>query len=199
MFAYLRGEVIDLDLDRVVLDVSGVGYELFASSRTLGVLQKGEEANLHVHMHFSQDMVVLYGFISIEEKKIFRRLINVSRVGPKVALSALSAVEVSALAAAIVTGDEAVLSRIPGMGKKTAQRVILELKEKIAKEEAIQPSIAAFSNGSIGDSIQQEAISALIALGYDVNTATYTVSRIPQPADTVEQLITMSLRSLASK
>lgn len=199
MFAFLRGTVAHMDIDTVALDVGGVGYELHAPSKTLDRLKVGEEATLKVHMHMAQDLIALYGFYTSEEKAMFRRLISITRVGPKVALAALSALRAEELAAAIVTGDERTLGRVPGIGKKAAQRIILELKEKIATEEAFSGASAALSFGDdtpAGADMRQEAISALIALGYDASTAARAIASAP-PADKVESLITSALRSLS--
>lgn len=198
MFAFLRGEVAEIEADSLVLDVAGVGYALLASSKTLGQLAKGSTAKLYTHLHLSQDAVALYAFISKQERQMFLRLISVSRVGPKLALAVLSSIDPAALAAAIVSGDEGQLSRVPGMGKKTAQRVILELKEKIAKEEGVVAGDFSGIDVMIsGEGIPQEALAALIALGYDSSTASRAVSLVQKPCATVEEMIKAALRNLA--
>jgi Holliday junction DNA helicase RuvA len=198
MFSFLRGEVAEIGLDRVVLDVGGVGYELICSSKTLQNLKVGQQAKLRVHLHLAQDVLGLYGFGSGEEKAMFCRLISVTRVGPKAALGALCALTPTELAAAIVSGDERTLARVPGMGKKTAQRIILELKEKIGTEEAVgagaQTSFAAPQNG---EDMRAEAIAGLIALGYDGNTAKRAVEAVKEPCTKVEQLLTLALKGLS--
>lgn len=196
MFAYLKGRVSHIEVDRVTLDVGGVGYELFASGKTLGALNAGDDTRLFVHMHMTQDLLALYGFLSSEEKQLFRRMIGVSRVGPKVALAALTALSAQELAIAIAVGDEHTLSRVPGLGKKTAQRMILELKEKIAIEEAVNFTEHPPGGRMSGNAMQQEAITALIALGYDAATAARAVNSVTQPCERVEELITTSLKSL---
>ncbi len=200
MFAFLRGQVFEVNLNHVVLDVDGVGYELQASTRTLNQLSEGETITLHTHLHLSQDAIALYGFLSKQEKQMFLRLISVSRIGPKVALAALSTEDAATLAVAIATADEQTLGRIPGLGKKTAQRVILELKEKIAKEDLISAGeLKNYHNDAFlsDNSMQGEAITALIALGYDRNSAMSAVALVDTPCERVEQLITLALQQLA--
>lgn len=199
MFAFLRGTVCDIDSDRLVLDVSGVGYELQASSKTLEQLTEEETILLYTYFHLSQDAISLYGFSTKQEKQMFRRLISISRIGPKAALAALSMLDVTVLATAIATGDEETLSHVPGWGKKTAQRIVLELKEKIAKEDLADISNlnSSIDFASVGNSMQNEAITALMALGYDRNTAMNAVGSVTESCERVEQLITLSLKQLA--
>lgn len=197
MFAFLRGLVAEISVDRVVLDVGGVGYELFSSAHTLSRLKKSETVQLCTYMHITQDSLAVFGFLTAEEKCMFKRLISVSRVGPKVALSALSVLSAADIATAIVTGNDTALARVPGLGKKTAQRVILELKEKIATEETFAGS---GYSGAVGDSavagVRQEAIAALIALGYDASTATKAVAAVVNPPDTIEEYIKAAFKQL---
>lgn len=194
MFWFLKGEVSEISSDRLALDVGGVGYELYASGRTLDALKAGQNVRLEVHTHITQDSFALYGFSSSHDKAMFKRLISVSRVGPKVALSALSIYESSQIAAAIVTGDEMLLARVPGLGKKTAQRIILELKEKIAAEEAVSSDIVRLLPAD--GNVVHEAVTALIALGYDNATASRAV-KAQESSSSIEQLITNALKSLA--
>ncbi len=202
MFAFLRGVAAEIESDRAALDVGGVGYELLCSSTTLSRLKKGQEALLYVHMNVAQDAIALYGFATKEERAMFRRLMGVSRVGPKAALSVLSAMQPADVAMAIVAGDETALARAPGLGKKTAQRIILELKEKIATEEAFLSaggSGAAAAAVPLADEIRQEAVTALVALGYDAGTAARAVSSVTEPAVRVEDLLKAALRQLGRR
>ncbi len=197
MFSFFSGEVAQIEADRVVLDVSGVGYELFASSFTLSKLEKGKAAKLLAHMAVSQDSIALYGFSSAEERAMFRRLISVTRVGPKVALAALSTYSAQMLAGAIVREDERMLAKIPGVGKKGAQRVILELKENLAKEQSGAITFEAPSGAAGGaPGMRQEAATALVALGYDSTSAMHAVARVPD-CDKVETMIMQALKQLA--
>lgn len=198
MFSFMRGTVAEIAADRVVLDVGGVGYELFASTQTLSRLKKGETTQLSAYMHIAQEALSLFGFLTAEEKSLFKRLISVSRVGPKVALSALSAMPAAQVATAIVTGNEVALARVPGLGKKTAQRIILELKEKIATEETFEgfaPEVGETA-AAIGG-VRQETVAALIALGYDANSATKAVAAVVSPPERIEDYIVAALKLLA--
>lgn len=199
MFAFLQGTVCDIDADRLTLNVSGVGYELQASNKTLEQLTEEQTVMLYTHFHLSQDAIALYGFSTKQEKQMFRRLISISRIGPKAALSALSMLDVAVLATSIATGDEETLARVPGWGKKTAQRIVLELKEKIAKEDIIDINgvNSTIDFASVSNSMQNEAITALMALGYDRNTAMNAVASVSEPYERVEQLITSALKQLA--
>jgi len=135
MYAYIRGTVDEKNLDRVVMEAAGVGYELICSDATLRQLSVGDKAKLLTHFNVSQDgTVTLYGFMTSDERAMFRRLIAVNRVGPKLALGILSKLAPSDIAMAIVTQNAAAFDRIPGLGKKTAARLLLELKEKVTED-----------------------------------------------------------------
>ena len=131
MYAYIRGIVSDISADRAVLEAAGVGYELFAGRKTLDKLILGEEARLYTHLHLAEGVQALYGFYDQEEREMFRRLIGITRVGPKLAISVLSVMEPSDVISAVVTDNPAAFDPVQGMGRKMAQRVILELKEQV--------------------------------------------------------------------
>lgn len=194
MFAHIRGMVDEVGPDRAVIEAAGVGYELQCSAATLKTLKAGGQAKLLVHFHLSQDAVALYGFAAAEERAMFRRLIAVTRVGPRLALAVLSHLSVSDIAAAILTENDAALSRVPGMGKKTAARVLLELKEKVSEDMG---AAGALPSGGTLD-MRAEATAALVALGYDGVVAGRAVAAAPD-CPRVEDLITAALRSLAIK
>ncbi|MDY6294778.1 MAG: Holliday junction branch migration protein RuvA, partial [Schwartzia succinivorans] len=132
MIGFLRGRVAHLLADCCLLDVGGVGYRVYIASATRSRLHMGEEATLFTHLSVREDALTLYGFYSQEEYDIFQQLISVSGIGPKVALGILSAISVDKLCAAIHGQQLTVLTKLPGIGKKSAQRLILELKDKIA-------------------------------------------------------------------
>ncbi len=191
MYAYIGGIVDDVQTDRAVVETGGVGYELFCSAMTLKRLSKGKQARLYTHLHLADGVMALYGFFDLEEKEMFRRLLSVTRVGPKLALSVLSVLTPGDVAGAIVTNNAAAFDRVPGMGRKTAQRVLLELKERVAPAEML--------GGGVSDDrpdIRAEAVAALVSLGYDGLAAGKAVSGVKQ-ADSVEALITAALRTLA--
>ena len=191
MYAYISGIVDDLLPDRAILEAGGVGYELFCSAMTLKRLRAGQKERLYTHLHLAEGVMALYGFYDPDEKDMFRRLLSVTRVGPKLALSVLSVLSPSDVAGAIVTNNAAAFDRVPGMGRKTAQRVLLELKERVGTSEMLGGE----ANLDAPD-IRAEAIAALVSLGYDGLAAGKAVSSIEQ-AESVETLITQALRKLA--
>lgn len=194
MYAYIRGPVAEVGTDRAVVDAGGVGYELFCSANTLKLLRQGKEAKLLTHFHLAEGVMALYGFHSEEERQMFRRLISVTRIGPKLALSVLSVLQPSDVAAAIITDNVRAFDRVPGMGRKTAQRVLLELKEKIDTQELTG---AGFAPEAVENTdLRAQAAAALVSLGYDGATASRAVAQV-QDADTVEDMITKALRGLA--
>ena len=196
MYAYIRGIVSDMTQDRAVLEAAGVGYELFAGRKTLDKLILGEEARLYTHLHLAEGVQALYGFYTEEEREMFRRLIGISRVGPKLAVSVLSVMEPSDVISAVVTENPAAFDPVQGMGRKMAQRVILELKEQV-KDTAVplgKPGQPAAAN--VAENIRSEAVQALVSLGYDGLTASRAVTAVEE-ARNVEELITKALRKLA--
>ena len=196
MYAYIRGTIDETGADRAVIEAAGVGYELFCSTMTLKTLTVGGQAKLFTHLHLAEGVQALYGFADTEERDMFRKLLNVSRIGPKVALSVLSTMTPSDVRAAIVTDNPAAFDRVAGMGRKTAQRVILELGESIRQESVgAAPVKTAEAKPSL-PSMQSEAVAALTSLGYDGLTASRAVAKIKE-ADSVEELITKALRSMA--
>ena len=195
MYAYIRGIVSDIAADRAVLEAAGVGYELFAGRKTLDKLILGEEAKLYTHLHLAEGVQALYGFYDPEEREMFRRLIGITRVGPKLAISVLSVMEPSDVISAVVTDNPAAFDAVQGMGRKVAQRVILELKEQV-KDAPIPVKTGQAIPVNVPENIRSEAVQALVALGYDGLTASRAVSAVEE-AKNVEELITKALRKLA--
>lgn len=191
MYAHIRGTVDTVDDSRAVIEAAGVGYELFCSAMTLRTLTPGREAKLLTHFHIAQDAIAMYGFATEAERAMFRKLISVSRIGPKVALNALSVLTAEDIALAVLTDNAAAFDRVPGMGRKTAQRVILELKGKVDAAE----QTAVNTEGS-SSAIRTEAIAALVALGYDGAAAGRIVSGLPE-YDSVETMIKAALREIS--
>ncbi len=195
MYAYIRGIVSDIAADRAVLEAAGVGYELFAGRKTLDKLILGEEAKLYTHLHLAEGVQALYGFYDPEEREMFRRLIGITRVGPKLAISVLSVMVPSDVISAVVTDNPAAFDAVQGMGRKMAQRVILELKEQV-KDAPIPVKTGQAIPVNVPENIRSEAVQALVALGYDGLTASRAVSAVEE-AKNVEELITKALRKLA--
>lgn len=194
MYAYINGVVDSVFSDRAIVEAAGVGYELLCSANTLKKIAAGTTAKLYTHLYLAEGIMCLYGFYDIAEREMFRRLIGITRVGPKLALAVLSLLTPSDVAAAVLTQNVSAFSRVPGMGKKTAERVLLEMKEKVDTSEM------GGSSGSVkdasGNDIRTEAVAALVSLGYDGLAASRAVTSVGA-ADSVEQLIMMSLRQLA--
>ncbi len=165
MIAYLRGQILSKSPNAVVLDCNGVGYELAISVTTYTELgDLGAEARLHVHTHVREDALLLFGFAEPTEKRLFEKLLTISGIGPKLAITVLSGISADRLVGAIRSGDHATLTKIPGIGKKTAERVVLELKDKLddlagftAAGEIVRPSLGATA---------EDVLSALVNLGY---------------------------------
>ena len=196
MYAYIRGIVSDITQDRAVLEAAGVGYELFAGRKTLDKLILGEEAKLYTHLHLAEGVQALYGFYTEEEREMFRRLISISRVGPKLAVSVLSVMEPSDVISAVVTDNPTAFDPVQGMGRKMAQRVILELKEQVKDAPLPVGKPGQAVQIGVAENIRAEAVQALVALGYDGLNASRAVSAVEE-AKNVEELITKALRKLA--
>lgn len=196
MYSHIKGIVDSVLSDRAVLEASGVGYEVFCSSNTLKNLKVGVVAKLLIHFNLSQDAVALYGFSTEGEKSMFRKLISVTRIGPKVALNVLSVLSPEDVALAVVTDNPAAFDRVSGMGRKTASRVILELKEKVGSiETGVTASVSSESSSSV---MRSEATSALISLGYDGMIAGRAVAAVSD-CERVEDMITLALRELSKQ
>lgn len=193
MYAYIRGTAAEVLPDRAVLEAAGVGYELLCSSQTLKRLAAGREAKLYTHLYLADGVMALYGFFDTAERDMFRRLLGVTRVGPKLALAVLSQFSPQDVAIAIVTENAAAFDRVPGMGRKTAQRLLLELKERVQTEEMLGggEAPAAQTQG-----LRAEAVAALVSLGYDGLSASRAVTAV-EDAASVEELIKKALRAFA--
>ena len=200
MFYYVNGTVAETGPNLAVIDCGGVGYACATTNYTLSQLKKGERAKLYTHLHVREDIFELYGFSSQAELNSFRMLIGVSGVGPKAALSVLSAATPQNLALSIVTGDEKALTAAPGIGKKIAQRIILELKDKLARESAATG--LDFSGGNAGKvsaftSKAGEAAAALAVLGYSSQEAAAALKGLDTDALSLEELIRQALKRMA--
>ena len=199
MYYYVSGSVAHVEPYLAVIDCGGVGYACRTTSYTLSQMKKGDKAKLFTYLSVREDAMDLYGFFSQEELKLFQQLISVSGVGPKAALAILSASSPANLAMSIITGDEKTLTRAPGVGKKIAQRVILELKDKLAKGQTVSASgenITMDAVTIIPQNKLSEASAALAVLGYsqaEINVALKGVDVDGQP---LEQVIRMALKNM---
>ena len=164
MIAHLRGHILSKSPNAVVIDCNGVGYGLAFSVATFPELAAGgKEAKLHVHTHVRGDALLLFGFAELAEKRLFEKLLTISGIGPKLAITVLSGISAERLVGAIRAGDHATLTKIPGIGKKTAERVVLELKDKLDDMTGFTPASGVPpSLGAVADDV----LSALVNLGY---------------------------------
>ena len=197
MYSHIRGTVEEIGADRAVIDAGGVGYELICSRMTLSKLTQGKQAKLLAHLNIAQDAVALYGFHSEEERAMFRKLLGVTKIGPKVALSCLSVLTPEDISMAVLTENVAAFDGVPGMGRKTAARVLLELKEKVdTVGSGAAKTAKTADDGSAG--MRHDAIEALIALGYDGAAAGRAVAAVEDCAR-VEDMIMKALRLIGNK
>ena len=206
MIGFLRGRVAYLLADVCLLDVNGVGYRVFIAGNTHNQLKLGQEAMLFTHTSVREDAIQLYGFYSQEEYDLFQLLLTVSGIGPKGALGILSALTPDDLQMAIVTGDSKAISRAPGVGNKTAQRVVLELKDKLDATEVFSSALDhSHGAGAVVDAgaaagvygAQKEAVEALVALGYSNVEASRAVKKVElSEGMTVDQILKASLKNL---
>ena len=197
MIGRLRGRVAAKQPPFLLLDVNGVGYEVEAPMSTFYALQDSDaEVVLHTHLVVREDAQILYGFGSESERALFRTLLKISGVGGKMALGILSGMAVDAFCTVIQAGDTAALSRLPGVGKKTAERLVVELRDKLdggALGGGLAPSPAALAAPPAG--ADQDAVSALIALGYRAPEASRLVSKVFETGMDTETIIRAALQS----
>lgn len=195
MFSHLDGIIEEKRAGELVLDVSGIGFLLLCPSSTLAAAPaQGKKFRAYVHFSVREDAMELFGFASKEERALFRRLSTVTGIGPKTALGILSTLSVRELTLALLTGDAALLSRAPGVGKKTAQRLILELKDKIEQDDLSVPAGVLPIPENVD--ISATAVQALMALGYTSAEASRAISSVREAADTVDALILLALKGL---
>ena len=193
MYAHFDGVVAEKAADSIVLDVNGVGYLLQVSAQTLSLAPAaGGRMKLYAILSVREDAMELFGF---QEKRMFERLRSVNGVGPRMALAILSSMPLNDLSIALVAGDAAALTRVPGIGKKTAQRLVLELRDKVDDAELTGQSAAAAAPAG---SAESEAIAALMALGYASSEAARAVSAVAGKAAKAVEMIFLALKSLGS-
>ncbi|MDE7070863.1 MAG: Holliday junction branch migration protein RuvA [Clostridia bacterium] len=200
MYYSITGKVIFYEEGKVVLENNGIAYELGVSANTLSAFaKKGEVVTAYTYLKVAEDEMSLYGFYSKEEKAMFINLISVSGVGPKTALQILSGIDLQRLAIAIVNSDAKTLAKVKGLGKKTAERIILELKEKIAEVGGSDKGESFFgllgSEDTSKDEVVNDAVLALVSLGISKTEAVKAVAVARTKSDKLENIITIALRS----
>ena len=197
MIALVRGTLAYKSIDHVIIDVGGVGYRLSIPLSTFYSLPETGEVSLFTHTHVREDALLLYGFLSIEEKELFIILIGISGVGPKLAVNILSHIPVGDLKRAIAEGDIKRLSGLPGIGKKTAERLVLELKDKVGPIDDLPASSDTTAVGSTAGALINDVISALVNLGYKENLARKVLENMELAPDlTMEEVLKGALKIL---
>lgn len=196
MIGFLRGKVAYLLADNCLLDVGGVGYRVTVSGMTRSKLRQGEQAMLFTYLSVREDALQLYGFATQEEYDVFLQLIGVSGIGPKVALGILSSTTVSGLCSAIANKQASLLTKLPGIGKKSAERLILELKDKLTFVGIGDGEEAFVEAAPLGDGILDEAAAALASLGY-TPAETAPVLKQLGTCQTTEEAIRLALKKLS--
>lgn len=197
MIGYVKGKVTGLYSSFCFLETGGIGYRIFISDKTRQHLSMNEEAKLLTHMVVREDAILLYGFLTPEEKELFLILIGIPKVGPKVAMGILSALDFVQLVTAVKTKNAAPLTQVPGIGKKTAERLIVELKDKVDgfDVQVSEEELAAVSPAEEG--MEGDALKALMSLGYESSEVMPVIRKLSGFHDNVSALISAVLRELA--
>jgi len=190
MIARLRGKVVEKERDGLVLDVGGVGYAVMVPVADHGSALSGEEVSLYIHEHIREDAHDLYGFSNLPSKRFFQQLLSISGIGPKVALSVLSAASLPQLQQAIASGDADVFKGVAGVGKKTAERIMVELKGKVDVPGLVGPATDSSASGI------DPAYQALIGLGYTAMQAAQAVAAIPATITDEQERVKAALKQV---
>lgn len=201
MISYIRGELADIAEDHVVVDVGGVGYGIFMSGSDLTRLPKtGQEIKVYTYLHIKEDIMQLFGFLTKDGLEVFRLIIGVSGIGPKGGLNILTQMSPNDLRFAVMAGDSRAISKAQGIGKKTAEKLILELKDKLKLTDTIQEEDLSSGTETVNGTglIQNEAVEALVALGYGSTEAFQAVRNVEiDEESTVEAVLKKALRQMA--
>ena len=201
MIAFVRGTAVDMTENSVIVEAGGIGYEIYMTGTDLSQIHMGEEVKIHTYFNVREDAMQLYGFRSKDDLQMFKLLLGVNGVGPKAAVGVLAGITADELRFAILSDDVKTLSKAPGIGKKTAQKLILELKDKMKLEDAFELKLAHEQEkavaglGEISDG-RQEAVEALVALGYSSTDALRALRKVTDVApDDVEGLLRAALKN----
>ena len=201
MYAYIKGELAEINTDHIVIEAGGIGYQVFISLQTFDYLPSvGENLKIYTYLYLREDAMILYGFLTKDDLELFKLLISVSGIGPKGGLAILSTLEADDLRFAILSGDAKAISKAPGVGGKTAQRVILELKDKLSLEDAFEAKTGHVQKNAVatGGSVKNDAVMALTALGYSSTESLKAVSAVEITEDMdVEEVLKAALKHLS--
>ena len=198
MYAYIKGELAEKNIDSIVVEAAGVGYLIYIPTQYFDMLpDEGENVKIYTYLCVREDAMILYGFLSKDDLEIFKLLITVSGIGPKGGLATLSADD---LRFAILSGDSKAISKAPGIGAKTAQRVILDLKDKLSLEDAFEKKLENQASGaavSMNSTVKNDAVMALNALGYSSTESLKAVSKVDITEDMdVEDVLKLALKNM---
>ena len=194
MYSFIKGEVVECNGNNVVVDCNGVGYDIIASASCVSALRVGEVAKVYTYLAISQDDIRLFGFSSSQEKNMFLKLTGISGIGPKSAIDILSGMDLPSLALAIYHGDVKTLSKIKGVGKKSAERIILELRDKMNVTEDTSIQTVAVKEEDVAVEVNADAVSALMTFGLSKTEAMQAVKKVQKDGMSVEQIIFKALQ-----
>ena len=201
MYAYIKGELAEKNIDSIVVEAAGVGYLIYIPTQYFDMLpDEGEDVKIYTYLGVREDAMILYGFLSKDDLEIFKLLITVSGIGPKGGLAILSTLPADDLRFAILSGDSKAISKAPGIGAKTAQRVILDLKDKLSLEDAFEKKLENQTSGaavSMNSTVKNDAGMALNALGYSSTESLKAVSKVDITEDMdVEDVLKLALKNM---
>ena len=199
MISYIRGELAAVEKEKVIVDVGGVGYGIYMPGQALAVLpQPGSEVKIHTYLNVREDAMQLFGFLTRDDLEIFKLVIGVSGIGPKGGLSILSKLSPDDLRYAVLSGDVKAISAAPGIGKKTAEKLIIELKDKLDIEDVLNHAIESdrAPDTDVSGGIQSEAVQALVALGYGSTESLRAVRQVELENASVEDVLKEALNKM---
>lgn len=203
MYAYIKGELAEKNIDHIVVEAGGIGYLIYVPAQSIDYLpDEGDQIKVYTYLYIREDAMVLYGFLTKDDLEIFKMLITVSGIGPKGGLGILSTLSADDLRFAILSGDSKTISKAPGIGAKTAQRVIIDLKDKMSLEEAFEKKLENNVDGAqktLNSSTKNDAVLALSALGYSSAESLKAVSKVDIIDDMdVEDVLKLALKNMSS-
>ena len=197
MIGYLKGKILNLSADTALIETGGVGYEVLCSASALSALEGKTEGEVYTYLQVREDGISLFGFSSPAEKNMFLKLVSVSGVGPKMGIAVLSGMDINSLAVAIASSDVKKLSTVKGLGKKTAERIILELREKVAESAAQIPAKGGAPAFPAADDGDEDAIVALMSLGFTRAESAKAIDRAKASgASTIEEIIREAIKGM---
>lgn len=203
MYAYIKGELAEKNIDHIVVEAGGIGYLIYVPAQSIDYLpDEGDQIKVYTYLYIREDAMVLYGFLTKDDLEIFKMLITVSGIGPKGGLGILSTLSADDLRFAILSEDSKTISKAPGIGAKTAQRVIIDLKDKMSLEEAFEKKLENNADGvqkTLNSSTKNDAVMALSALGYSSAESLKAVSKVDITDDMdVEDVLKLALKNMSS-